>query len=166
VATRGGGGGGAGIAARNLPPQTRALLRTIRFAEGTDGPDGYRTMFTGRKFNDLSRHPRIVNSSNGLSSDAAGAYQFLSTTWNSRLVGGGAMTPERQDMGAVRLVRNRGVDPSLPGGFTVQVADRLAPEWASFPTARTGTSYYGQGGKSFAQLKAYYERALREEMGR
>ena len=158
------GGGGSGIAARNLSPQTRALLRTVRFAEGTAGPNGYRTMFTGKTFSDLSRHPRIVNRGGGHASDAAGAYQFLSTTWDG--VGGGAMTPERQDMAAVELIRRRGVDPSLPGGFSRQVIDRLAPEWASFPTLRTGTSYYGQGGKSFAELEAYYKRVLREEMGR
>jgi lysozyme len=152
------------VAARSLPPQTRALLRTIRFAEGTAHKDGYRTMFTGAKFDDLSRHPRRINRSNGLASDAAGAYQFLSTTWDS--VGGGAMTPERQDMGALRLVKGRGVDPNLPKGFTVEVADLLAPEWASFPTKKTGTSYYGQGGKSYQQLKAYYDRVLREEMAR
>jgi muramidase (phage lysozyme) len=166
VATRSGGisSGGIYTAAPGLSPQQRALLRTIRWAEGTAGPDGYRTMFTGAKFSDLSRHPRRINSSNGLSSDAAGAYQFLSTTWDR--VGGGAMTPARQDKAALELVRLRGVDPRLPGGFTLQVADRLAPEWASFPAAKTGTSYYGQGGKSFAQLKAYYDRVLREEMGR
>lgn len=152
------------VAARMLPPQTRALLRTIRFAEGTAHQDGYRTMFTGAKFNDLSRHPRRVNRGGGFASDAAGAYQFLSTTWDS--VSGGAMTPVRQDLAAVKLVSARGVDPNLPKGFTVQVADRLAPEWASFPTAKTGTSYYGQGGKSYAQLKAYYDRVLREEMAR
>jgi lysozyme len=155
---------GSRVAVRSVPPQTRALLRTIRFAEGTAHSDGYRTMFTGAKFSDLSRHPRRINRSNGLASDAAGAYQFLSTTWDS--VGGGAMTPERQDMAAIRLVRNRGVDPRLPSGFTRQVADRLAPEWASFPTMRTGTSYYGQGGKSYAELKAYYDQVLREEMAR
>ena len=166
VAMRSGGisSGGVYTAAPGLTPQQRALLRTIRYAEGTAGPDGYRTMFTGAKFSDLSRHPRRINSSNGLSSDAAGAYQFLSTTWDT--VGGGAMTPERQDRAALELIRRRGVDSRLPSGFTVQVADRLAPEWASFPTAKTGTSFHGQGGKKFAQLKAYYDRVLKEEMGR
>jgi hypothetical protein len=37
-----------------------------------------------------------------------------------------------------------------------RVADALAPEWASFPTAATGTSYYGQGGKSLNELQAVY----------
>jgi muramidase (phage lysozyme) len=155
---------GSRVALSAVPPQTRALLRTIRFAEGTAHQDGYRTMFTGAKFDDLSRHPRRINRGSGLASDAAGAYQFLSTTWDS--VGGGPMTPERQDLAALRLVRGRGVDWKLPQGFTPQVADKLAPEWASFPTLKTGTSYYGQGGKSFAELKAFYDRVLREEMAR
>jgi muramidase (phage lysozyme) len=154
-------GGGAtigSIAAGGLSPETRALLKTIRFAEGTAGANGYTTMFTGRQFSDMSRHPRQINRANGYASDAAGAYQFLSSTWDS--IGGGAMTPERQDRGAVALIRNRGVNPALPGGFTRGVADRLAPEWASFPTARTGTSYYGQGGKSYETLKRYYDQQL------
>ena len=164
----GSGGGGVGpsaggntiasIAAGDLPAETRALLGTIRYAEGTAGPNGYRTMFTGKLFNDMSRHPRQINSANGYSSDAAGAYQFLSPTWNS--VGGGAMTPERQDRAAVALVKNRGVNPLMPQGFTKQVADRLAPEWASFPTIRTGTSYYGQGGKTFPDLQRKYQQLL------
>jgi lysozyme len=155
---------GSRVAVRAVPAQTRALLRTIRFAEGTAHADGYRTMFTGTKFNDLSRHPRRIMRSRDLASDAAGAYQFLSTTWDS--VSGGAMSPVRQDLAAIRLIQTRGVDPNLPKGFTIQVADKLSREWASFPTAATGTSYYGQGGKSFKQLKAYYDRVLREEMAR
>jgi lysozyme len=170
TATRGAGStsvpptGGSQVAVRAVPAQTRALLRTIRFAEGTAHADGYRTMFTGAKFNDLSRHPRRIMRSGDLASDAAGAYQFLSTTWDS--VSGGAMSPVRQDLAAIRLIQARGVDPGLPSGFTKGVADKLSREWASFPTAATGTSYYGQGGKSFKQLKAYYDRVLREEMAR
>lgn len=161
----GGGGGTAGIAQianDRLTPQAKAWLATIRYAEGTAGPDGYRTMFTGKKFSDMSQHPRAIQRSNGLASDAAGAYQFLSTTWDS--VGGGAMTPERQDRAGIALGQRRGVNFSN-APFTVENADRLAPEWASFPTKATGTSYYGQGGKKFGDLKAYYDRALAQYGG-
>jgi len=168
AASSGGGGVGAGgnykiddIADKTLPAATRALLKTIRFAEGTAGEQGYRTMFTGKLFSDMSKHPRAIQRGNGLASDAAGAYQFLSTTWDG--IGGGAMTPARQDRGAVALARRRGVDTAMPQGFTKDVADKLAPEWASFPTKATGTSYYGQGGKSFEVLKRYYERELAKE---
>ncbi len=160
-ASGGGGGGGstsiAQIADSRLTPIAKAWLATIRFAEGTSGSKGYQTMFTGKTFSDMSRHPRQIQRGGGYASDAAGAYQFLSTTWDG--IGGGAMTPERQDRGAVALAQRRGVNVST-AAFTKENADRLAPEWASFPTKATGTSYYGQGGKSFATLKRYYERAL------
>lgn len=168
AANSGGGGVGAGgnykiddIADKTLPAATRALLKTIRFAEGTAGENGYRTMFTGKLFTDMSKHPRAIQRGGGYASDAAGAYQFLSPTWDG--IGGGAMTPARQDRGAVALARRRGVDTAMPQGFTKDVADRLAPEWASFPTKATGTSYYGQGGKSFEVLKSYYDRELAKE---
>ena len=167
AAASGGSGGSGGnfkiddIADKTLPAATRALLKTIRFAEGTAGEQGYRTMFTGKTFTDMSKHPRAIQRGGGYASDAAGAYQFLSTTWDG--IGGGAMTPERQDRGAVALARRRGVDTTMPQGFTKQVADKLAPEWASFPTIATGTSYYGQGGKNYETLKRYYERELAKE---
>jgi lysozyme len=44
----------------SITPERRALLNTIRFAEGTwkDGHDlGYRTLYGGGQFEDLSKHP-------------------------------------------------------------------------------------------------------------
>ena len=46
-----------------LTPERRALLNTIRYAEGTwkDGEDkGYRVLYGGGQFQDLSRHPERV----------------------------------------------------------------------------------------------------------
>ena len=53
-----------------LTPERRALLNTIRYAEGTwkDGEDkGYRIIYGGGQFQDLSRHPEqvIVNAGPG-----------------------------------------------------------------------------------------------------
>ena len=45
--------------------------------------------------------------------------------------------------------------------FTPELASRLAPEWASFPTL-AGRSFYGQPVQRFAALKAFYERNLAE----
>ena len=141
-----------------LSPHERALLDTIAFAEGTyNRPNsGYQTMFTGRQFSDLSRHPRAINSGGGYRSDAAGRYQFLSTTWDS--LGLRAFSPANQDIGALQLARRRGVNPAAP--LTRSGIDKLAPEWASFPTLRTGTSYYGQGGKSFGEIERFYNQKL------
>lgn len=159
-ALQGGGGGSAGgatissIADSNLNANARAWLSVIRAAEGTAGPNGYRTMFGGGLFSDMSRHPDRVIRSGGYASAAAGAYQFMPDTWRS--VGGGAMTPIRQDRAAMALAMRRGVDLST-APFTPQNVARLAPEWASLPTL-AGNSYYGQPNKSFPFLSGLFSR--------
>jgi lysozyme len=40
--------------------------------------------------------------------------------------------------------------------MTPQLAAKLAPEWASFPTLR-GRSYYGQPVKRFTNLQSFYK---------
>lgn len=150
---------GEGAASIN-DPNARALLNAIAEAEGTSGyqNQGYNTQFTGTQFRDLSSHPRQIRSSNGYASDAAGRYQFLSTTWDS--VMGGAMTPERQDKAALKLVSRRGVD--IKNGLSMNEIYRLGGEWASIeggPSMRKGGSYGGQvkySAESFLRLYQKY----------
>lgn len=140
-------------------PQVRALLNTIRYAEGTAGPAGYQTMFGGGKFNDLSRHPDKVVRTDGYASAAAGAYQFMPGTWQgvASQLGLKRFGPEEQDIAAIRLIERRGaLDPFLRGEKFGTVIDKLAPEWASLPTA-AGGSYYGQPSKGLGDLYRYYE---------
>ena len=125
--------------------------RLIRAGEGTSGNNGYNTMFTGSQFSDTSKHPRQINSSNGLSSDAAGAYQFLSTTWDGakNALGLTDFSPKSQEKAGKYLAQKRGLQTDTV--FTDKASflkelDKIAPEWASMPTLSTGTSYYGQGG--------------------
>jgi len=160
------GGGGstatiASIADSRLTPQAKAWLATIRYAEGTAGPKGYTTMFGGGQFTDLSHHPDKVVTSGGYSSAAAGAYQFMPDTWAS--VGGGAMTPERQDRAAIALAQRRGVDLST-AQINAQNIAKLSKEWASLPTL-SGTSAYGQPNKQAQDLINYYNRALAQYSG-
>lgn len=140
-------------------PQVRALLNTIRYAEGTPGPSGYQTMFGGGKFSDLSRHPDQVVRSGGYSSAAAGAYQFLPGTWKGIAgeLGLKKFGPEEQDIAALGLIERRGaLQPFLSGAKFGTVMDKLAPEWASLPTA-AGQSYYGQPVKKLGDLYKVYE---------
>lgn len=140
-------------------PQVRALLNTIRYAEGTAGESGYQTMFGGGKFSDMSRHPDKVISSGGYKSAAAGAYQFLPGTWQGIAGKLGLKTfgPTEQDVGALGLIDRRGaLEPFLRGEKFGTVIDKLAPEWASLPTAQGG-SYYGQPSKSLGELYRVYE---------
>lgn len=141
-------------------PRVKALLDTISYAEGTSGPEGYRTMFTGKLF-DTSRgwmHPDAVNSGGGYSSTAAGRYQMLTPTHNmaARATGTRGFTPEEQDLQAVYLLDNRqALEPLLRGEDVGSVINMLAPEWASLPN-RQGRSYYNQPVKDLSALKSYY----------
>jgi muramidase (phage lysozyme) len=125
--------------------------KLIRAGEGTSGENGYNTMFTGAQFSDTSKHPRQLNRSGDLESDAAGAYQFLSTTWDGakNALGLTDFSPASQEKAGKYLAQKRGLDTNTI--FTdkqsfLKELDKIAPEWASMPTLATGTSYYGQGG--------------------
>ena len=68
-----------------ITPERRAMLNTIRFAEGTwkGGLDvGYRVMFGGGLMPSLDRHPNRMIYRSRYASAAAGAYQFMPFTWN------------------------------------------------------------------------------------
>lgn len=142
-------------------PQGQGLLRMIRVGEGTSGPQGYQTMFGGGTFDTSKgwRHPDRVVRSGGYASSAAGAYQFLTPTWQSaqRTLGLSSFDPASQDLAALYLAKQRGaLDVLQKGGKLVDVMDRIAPEWASIPT-REGRSYYGQPVKSVSDLSKAYE---------
>ena len=144
-----------------ITPERRAMLNTIRFAEGTwkGGLDlGYRVMFGGGLMRSLDRHPNRVIYSSRYASAAAGAYQFMPFTWDlvKRSLGVRGFGPEVQDQGALFLIqRRKALSLTDTGVMTPILAAKLAPEWASFPTLR-GRSYYGQPVKRFNNLKGFY----------
>ena len=155
-----------------LTPERRALLNTIRYAEGTwkDGEDkGYRIMYGGRQFQDLSRHPERVIVKR-YTSAAAGAYQFLPKTWKgvAKELKLSSFEPRHQDQAALHLVERRGALKEIDRkGLTRNAMAKLAPEWASFPTW-TGRSAYGQPVKSPQDLASFYSinlRQLRNQLG-
>ena len=145
-----------------ITPERRALLNTIRYAEGTwaNGHDvGYRIMFGGSLMPSLERHPDRVIYSSRYASAAAGAYQFMPFTWNmvTQRLGLTGFGPDSQDQGAIYLIQRRGaLHLADRGELTAELAARLAPEWASFPTL-AGSSFYGQPVKRFEDLKRFYE---------
>ncbi len=127
------------------------MSKVIKSGEGTLGDRGYTTQFTGKQFSDMSKHPAQINSANGLSSDAAGAYQFLSTTYNpaAKALGITDFSPESQEKVGKYLAQQRGMNTDIvhtDKASFLKSLDKIAPEWASMPTIKTGTSYYGQGG--------------------
>lgn len=150
-------------------PEVRSLLNTIRYAEGTPGESGYRTMFGGSKFDTSKgwKHPDKVISSGGYNSAAAGAYQFLPGTWQGaqKALGLSGFDPKSQDLAALHLIERRGaLEPFLKGEKFGTVINKLAPEWASLPTSGGG-SYYGQPSKSLGDLYKYYEQQKQQGAG-
>ena len=129
-----------------ITPERRALLNTIRYAEGTwaNGHDvGYRIMFGGSLMPTLERHPDRVIYSSRYASAAAGAYQFMPFTWNmvTQKLGLSRFDPDSQDQGALYLIQRRGaLHLADRGEMTEELAAKLSPEWASFPTL-AGNSY-------------------------
>ncbi|NEP41554.1 MAG: site-specific integrase [Okeania sp. SIO2H7] len=120
-------------------PKIRAFLDTISITEGTTGPLGYRTQYTGSKFSGpIEKHPREMkcSMSNGrrLCSDAAGRYQFLSTSWDhfGANIGITEFTPTNQDRVAVELIRDKDVLDDILEGRLETAFHALAPVWPSF----------------------------------
>lgn len=138
-----------------ISPNARRWLNLISYAEGTYGNRGprYDVTFGYTPIKDLSRHPNRVVNAGGYSSAAAGAYQFMPATYAgaSKALGGLPDFRERsQDLAALYLVRQRGVDPDR-SPVTPETIARLSPEWASFPTLQ-GSSYHGQPSKPINDL--------------
>lgn len=142
-------------------PNVRAFLQTIAFAEGTEGADGYRMMFTGQLFNSFKEHPNIKNCSlykgKPLCSTAAGKYQILKTTWDeiSRKLNLPDFSPESQDLAAVQLVKQAGAYQDIVAGRFDDAVFKVALTWASFPMPE-GKSYYNQPSKSLPELRRVY----------
>ena len=150
-----------------ITPERRAMLNTIRFAEGTwkGGLDvGYRVMFGGGLMPSLDRHPNRVIYRSRYASAAAGAYQFMPFTWNlvQRSIGVRGFGPEAQDQGALFLIqRRKALGLTDAGTLTPLLTAKLAPEWASFPTL-AGRSFYGQPVKKYSRLRSFYTVNLQE----
>ena len=151
-------------------PQMSPVLRMIRFAEGTEGPDGYRTMYGHRMFDDMSKHPNNpMKTPWGTQSEAAGAFQFMKPTWDEQAAKLGLkdFSPESQVAAAVNLIKSKGIDPYMEINNIddiVRVADALGPTWAGLPVSYPGhdgkygrgSSYWGQGGKKVEDIAKYF----------
>jgi muramidase (phage lysozyme) len=148
---------------RSGTKEQKSMLDSIAFAEGTQNypNNGYNTMFTGKQFSGYKDHPRKIQRSNGYASDAAGRYQFLSTTWDSlaKRLGLKDFSPENQDKAAIELAREYGVTQELLSkeGMSPKVSALLGRQWASFPGKTIGLDQPTKGLKS---IQAVYQKSL------
>ena len=139
----------------------KAGLDMLAYAEGTGGPNGYRTLFGGGLFKDMSAHPKqffTFSNSRGetLRTSAAGRYQFLWRTWEALRIKLDLpdFGPAAQDAGALELIRQRGALGDLQAGRLQAFITKCAPVWASLPGAG-----YAQPERKFNNLVASYEAA-------
>lgn len=142
-----------------------AFLWMIRVCEGTSGPEGYQVMFTGKLFPiddpaygsyQWKDHPRIANKGGGITSTAAGAYQFLASTWDEvkKSLKLPDFSPASQDKACIFLLRRRrALEDVRNGNFSVAI-NKCNKEWASLPG-----SPYNQNPKPLNVALGYYKSA-------
>lgn len=156
-----------------------ALLKTIQIAEGTLHPDNnnkrnttddpYRTVLGGSILpvsNTVYKdHPRSLRYN---LSDAAGAYQFLSTTWDtvSKELNLKDFTPLSQSKGAIHLI-SKTVTPQefhliRQGILPRSAVFRLSTQWASLPYYHGYSYYSGQRSLRVEQVLKIYNIQYKE----
>lgn len=144
------------LADRNV----KAFLMVIRRGEGTSDAGGYMRLFGGGKFASYSDHPRVKVSKSGYTSTAAGAYQFLSSTWDetARIMHLVTFSPASQDLAAVGRIAARGALADVIAGRLEEAIRKCAKEWASLPF-----SPYGQPVISMSTARAVFASAGGDE---
>lgn len=142
-------------------PNMRAFLWALRFGEGTQGENGFRTLFGGGLFEGFADHPRKlvtrVIKGKSYTSSAAGAWQFLSGTWDGlvREWGFEDFSPRMQALGAIALIRGRGALQDVLDGRIESAVAKCGREWASLPG-----SPYGQPVVTMDEFMREYREGL------
>lgn len=131
----------------------QAMLKVIRKAEGTDGPDGYRMLFGKSLFNSYADHPRQTIKASGYTSSAAGAYQIKASTWDetAQIMGLTDFSPASQDLAALGRIAARGALDDVLAGRLDTAIKKINREWASLPG-----SPYGQPTISMATARSLF----------
>lgn len=148
----------------------RAFLWMIRTAEGTAGPNGYRTLFGGGLFAGWADHPRRAaqftdRDGRKLWTSAAGAYQFMAVsplpggkstkvdTWDRirAKLGLPDFSPASQDAAALELIREAGALADVIAGRFDQAVSKVRGIWASLPGAG-----YAQREVALSQLRTAF----------
>jgi lysozyme len=137
-------------------PNVRAFLWMIRVGEGTANANGYTTFFGGSHFSDMSKHPNVAHTGGGYTSTAAGAYQFLYSTWQQLAAQYSLpdFSPASQDIGAVGLIKQQGALADVLAGRIATAIGKCNRIWASL-----AGSPYGQPTLTMADDLANYVNA-------
>lgn len=128
------------LRARNV----QAFLRVIREGESSQDDSAYRMVFGGGFIESMAYHPRkpITERLGGkaITSSAAGAYQFLSSTWDecAAELGLTDFGHDAQDLAAVYLIHRRGAFDDVVQGRIELAIKKCNREWASLPGSPYG----------------------------
>ena len=145
-------------------PEERALLKTIRGAEGTGGKGGYGKIFGGEVIPELEQGKLTIEEAARMSetgklpdrlggravpygkykgrvSGATGAYQFMPGTMREAARRAGIpldtpLTPAVQDQLGLSNIRATGVDPTKPA--TSQTLNQLQGQWTGLGSSQGG----------------------------
>lgn len=136
-----------------------AFLALIRqFESGND----YTILYGGRHFSDFSEHPNVGIPINlpgyeGKHSTAAGAYQFIHSTWQrlASKLGLPDFTPASQDAAAVELLAEIGALSYVEQGDFDQAMRIASSQWASLPYSQAK-----QGPRSIVAANEFLRRYL------
>jgi muramidase (phage lysozyme) len=139
-----------------INPQVQAMLAVIRAGEGTSDVQGYSRVFGGAQFAGFSDHPRRKVTASGYTSTAAGAYQFLASTWDetASIMQLPDFTPASQDRAAVGRIAARNALDDVKAGRLGAALAKLGAEWASLPG-----SAYGQPTITTGRARDVFARA-------
>lgn len=141
----------------------KAFLMTIRQAEGTAHTAGYNTFVGGTTFKGNDKHPqqyfvlnirdKATGKTKQVRSSAAGAYQFIYSTWNrlQKKLNLPDFSKESQDRAALELIAERGAISDVIKGNIEVAALKCSKEWASLPGSTAG-----QNPKAMNQIKEYF----------
>jgi muramidase (phage lysozyme) len=153
-----GGGVSQNVTNSVSDPKVRAFLDVLAKPESGGA---YNKVVGGGTFSDYSKHPERYNAA--LNSDAAGRYQFLSTTYNpiAKRLGLKDFSPQSQDLAAVEYLKELGVLDEIQSGDRKKVQSAInrlkGNTWTGLQTYKNNQaldyynsrlSYYGTGGTS------------------
>jgi RHS repeat-associated protein len=113
-----------------------STLATIREVEGYGTPLGYNSQYGNNTFSDYSDHPREEKTRWGHTSSAAGAYQFLASTWDrhAKSLGLTDFGPASQDKAAVAEIGLvKGATDLINQGKYEPALNKLSVKWTSLP---------------------------------
>ena len=141
----------------SLDPKLRAFLDLLAWKESK----GYNSRYPSTTFSSFAEHPGVLNPNlyreTGGNSDAAGRYQFISTTWTplKNQLNLPDFSPISQDKAAALLLVQLGASSKVMSGDITGAIASSRSTWASLPGASQSDPSYTND-----QAIAYYNTAL------